>query len=111
MAGARIGIVGLGIRGSAIAHNLIAAGHTVAGFDTDPVRLAGLAADGVVGCSSAAEAARGADFLLTSLPTIEALEATVAKLVSSRQPGPVVAELSTMPIEVEQAAHDPPLTA
>jgi 3-hydroxyisobutyrate dehydrogenase len=106
MAGSRIGIVGLGIMGSAIARNLVAAGHTVAGFDTDPVRLMGLAADGVVECDSAAEAARGADFLLTSLPTIEALEATVANLASSPQRGLVVAELSTMPIEVKQAAHD-----
>src|SRR6266550_2114100 len=106
MAGARIGIVGLGIMGSAIARNLIAAGHAVSGFDTDPVRLAGLAADGVVACGSAAEAAGGADFRLTSLPTIEALEATVANLVSSPQQGLIVAELSTMPIEVKQAAHD-----
>ena len=106
MAGTRIGIVGLGIMGSAIARNLVAAGHTVAGFDTDPVRLVGLAADGVVGCGSAAEAARGADFLLTSLPTIEALDATVANLVAWPQPGLVVVELSTMPIEVKQAAHD-----
>ncbi len=106
MAGARIGIVGLGIMGSAIARNLIAAGHAVSGFDTDPVRLAGLAADGVVACGSAAEAAGGADLLLTSLPTIEALEATVANLVSSPQQGLIVAELSTMPIEVKQAAHD-----
>src|SRR5947207_2858165 len=106
MAGARIGIVGLGIMGSAIARNLITAGHTVSGFDTDPGKLAGLAADGVIGCGSAAEAARSADFLLTSLPTIEALEATVANLVAVPQRGLVVAELSTMPIEVKQAAHE-----
>src|SRR2546421_7402849 len=87
MAGARIGIVGLGIMGSAIARNLITAGHTVSGFDTDPGKLAGLAADGVIGCGSAAEAARYADFLLTSLPTIEALEATVANLVAVPQRG------------------------
>src|SRR4051794_14331305 len=106
MAGARIGIVGLGIMGGAIARNLIAAGHTVSGFDTDPGKLVGLAADGVVGCGSAAEAARSADLLLTSLPTIEALDATVAKLVASPQRGLVIAELSTMPIEMKQTAHD-----
>src|SRR5436190_7053431 len=92
--------------GGAIARNLIAAGHTVSGFDTDPGKLAGLAADGVTGCGSAAEAASGADLLLTSLPTIEALEATVANLVALPQRGLVIAELSTMPIEVKQAAHD-----
>jgi len=106
MTGARIGIVGLGIMGGAIARNLIAAGHTVSGYDTDPGKVAGLAADGVIGCGSAAEAARGADLLLTSLPTVEALEATVANLVASPQPGLVIAELSTMPIGVKQTTHD-----
>ena len=36
----RIAIIGLGIMGSAIARNLIAAGHAVSGFDTDPDKLA-----------------------------------------------------------------------
>ena len=102
----RIAIIGLGIMGSAIASNLITAGHTVSGFDTDPDKMARLKPDGVTTCGSAAEAARGADLLLTSLPTVEALDATVANLVASPQPGLVIAELSTMPIEVKQAAHD-----
>jgi len=106
MVGARIGIVGLGIMGSAIARNLIAAGHTVSGFDTDDDKIARLKSDGVMACGSAAEAARGANLLLTSLPTIEALEATVANLAVSRHRGLAVAELSTMPLAVKQAAHD-----
>jgi 3-hydroxyisobutyrate dehydrogenase-like beta-hydroxyacid dehydrogenase len=106
MARERIGIVGLGIMGSAIARNLIAAGHDISGFDTDPEKMARLKSDGVIGCGSAAEAARDAGLLLTSLPTVEALEATVANLAAAPQPGLVVAELSTMPIEVKQAAHD-----
>jgi 3-hydroxyisobutyrate dehydrogenase-like beta-hydroxyacid dehydrogenase len=106
MAGRHIGIVGLGIMGSAIARNLIAAGHSISGFDTDPGKMARLRSDGVIGCGSAAEAARGADLVLTSLPTVDALDATVANLVAAPQPDLVVAELSTMPIEVKQAAHD-----
>jgi 3-hydroxyisobutyrate dehydrogenase-like beta-hydroxyacid dehydrogenase len=106
MVGERVGIIGLGIMGSAIARNLIAAGHSISGFDTDPGKMERLRSDGVIGCGSAAEAARGADLVLTSLPTVEALEATVANLVAAPQPDLVVAELSTMPIEVKQAAHD-----
>jgi 3-hydroxyisobutyrate dehydrogenase-like beta-hydroxyacid dehydrogenase len=102
----RVAIIGLGIMGSAIGRNLIAAGHTVAGFDTDPGKMARVAADGVVTSSSAAETVRGADFALTSLPTIEALDATAAALAAAPQPALVVAELSTMPIEVKQRAHD-----
>jgi len=106
MVGQRIGIVGLGIMGSAIGRNLIAAGHTVAGFDTDPGQMARLAADRVTKCGSAAEAVRGADLALTSLPTIEALDATVTALAAAPQPGLVIAELSTMPLEVKERAHD-----
>src|ERR1700720_956513 len=102
----RIAVIGLGIMGSAIARNLIAAGHAVSGFDTDPDKMARLKPDGVIACGSAAEAARGADLLLTSLPTVEALDATVTNLVAAPQPGLVVAELRTMPIEVKQRAHD-----
>jgi L-threonate 2-dehydrogenase len=106
MTGQRVGIVGLGIMGGAIARNLIAAGHHVAGFDNDPGKVARLRSDGVIGCRSAAEAAKGADLVLTSLPTVEALDSTVANLAAAPQPGLVVAELSTMPIEVKEAAHD-----
>jgi 3-hydroxyisobutyrate dehydrogenase-like beta-hydroxyacid dehydrogenase len=106
MAGQRVGIVGLGIMGGAIARNLIAAGHQIAGFDNDPDKMARLKSDGVIGCGSAAEAAKGADLVLTSLPTVEALDSTVANLAAAPQPGLVVVELSTMPIEVKQAAHD-----
>ena len=102
----RIAVIGLGIMGGAIARNLIAAGHRVGGFDTDPVRLARLASDGVVACGSAAEAIRGAELTLTSLPTIEALDTTMAALAAAPQPGLVIAELSTMPLDVKQRAHD-----
>jgi 3-hydroxyisobutyrate dehydrogenase-like beta-hydroxyacid dehydrogenase len=106
MAGQRVGIVGLGIMGGAIARNLIAAGHEVAGFDSDADKMARLKSDGVVGCGSAAEAARGADLVLTSLPTIKALDSTVANLTAAPQRGLIVAELSTLPIEVKQLAHN-----
>ena len=102
----RVGIIGLGIMGGAIARNLVAAGHTVAGFDADPGKAARLAADGIIACGSAAEAVRGADLALISLPTIEALDATVAALAAAPQPGLVIAELSTMPLDAKQRAHD-----
>ena len=100
----RIGIIGLGIMGGAIARNLIAAGFAVAGFDIDPARLQALA--GVTRCGSAAAAASGRALALTSLPSVAALEATVASLVGEPQPGLIVAELSTLPIASKEAARD-----
>ena len=98
----RVAIIGLGIMGWAIARNLIAAGFSVSGFDVDAGKTARLATDGVVIRASAAEAARGAAVVLTSLPSTAALEATVASLIAAPQPGLIVVEVSTFPIECKE---------
>lgn len=99
-----VAVIGLGIMGSAIAKNLLAAGFAVAGYDIDPAQRAALAAAGGTPAGSAAEAAEGRFLALTSLPSAAALDATVASLLATPQPGLIVAELSTLPIEVKQAA-------
>jgi 3-hydroxyisobutyrate dehydrogenase-like beta-hydroxyacid dehydrogenase len=104
-AGATVGIVGVGIMGSAIARNLVAAGFAVQGYDTDPSRLALLRRDGGVPAASAAAAAAGASVLLTSLPSVRALEATVARLDVAGA-GLVIAELSTLPIADKERCRD-----
>src|SRR5437762_1081787 len=76
-----IGIIGLGIMGGAIARNLIAAGFRVGGFDIDKGRAAAGAASGVALRGSAAEAADGADLVLTSLPSVAAHNAAAAEAV------------------------------
>jgi 3-hydroxyisobutyrate dehydrogenase-like beta-hydroxyacid dehydrogenase len=101
-----VAVIGVGIMGSAIARNLIASGFAVGGFDTDPARLSELSAMGGVPAGSAVEAACGAGFVLTSLPTVAALEATVAGLAAVPLAGTVVAELSTFPLAAKEAAHD-----
>lgn len=101
-----VAVIGVGIMGSAIARNLIASGFVVRGFDTDPARLSELTAMGGATAGSAAEAARGAAFVLTSLPSVAALEATVASLAAAPLPGTIVAELSTFPLAAKQQAHD-----
>ena len=65
---ARIGFVGLGNMGGPMARNLLKAGHEVAGFDLSPEALAGFAAAGGTRAASAAEAATGAEFVITMLP-------------------------------------------
>ncbi|MGG5810131.1 3-hydroxyisobutyrate dehydrogenase [Falsiroseomonas sp. CW058] len=63
---ARIGFVGLGNMGGPMARNLVKAGHEVAVFDIVPELVARCA--GARPAASAAEAARGAEFVLTMLP-------------------------------------------
>ncbi len=99
-----VAIIGLGIMGGAIARNLLAEGIAVRGYDIDAARLALLPPDGVA-ARAAGEAARGAGLALTSLPSVAALDATVASLVAADLRGLVVAELSTLPIAAKEAAR------
>jgi putative dehydrogenase len=102
-----VAAIGLGIMGGAIARNLIARGFAVCGFDIDEGRRKTLAAAGARIAGSAAEAAEGADIVLTSLPSAAALEATAAGLVVARaRQGLVVAELSTLPIADKEKARE-----
>ena len=64
---ADIGIVGLGLMGTAMSQKLMEAGHRVRGFDIDRRRLDLLAENGGAPVGSAAEAAAGAQFVIVSL--------------------------------------------
>ena len=104
MTQATVGIVGLGIMGGAIARNLLAAGRDVRGYDIDASRFTALEPGGVA-ATSAGDVAQGADVVLTSLPSIKALDDTVASLLAAKAAGLVVAELSTLPIEAKEKAR------
>jgi L-threonate 2-dehydrogenase len=95
-----VGIVGLGIMGSAMALNLVDRGWQVVGFDTDAGKRADMAAAGVTIVASAAEVARQAAHIITSLPTPKALDAVAAEIAGSGVPtgsgARIVMETSTM---------------
>jgi putative dehydrogenase len=98
-----IGVVGLGIMGSAMAANLARAGFRVYGFDVlAPARNA-LKKAGGLPLASAAKVAEQAPVLITSLPSAAALHA-VARELSER--GAVIVETSTLPIEEKEQARE-----
>jgi len=101
-----VAMIGLGIMGSAIARNLVSAGFSLSGFDVDPGKMSALSHDGIRPAGSAAGAVEGVAVALTSLPSVEALDDTVAKLVAAPEPGLIVIEVSTFPIEAKEAARD-----
>jgi L-threonate 2-dehydrogenase len=103
--GATIGIIGLGIMGGAIARNLVAAGRTVTGYDTDQKRCAGLADAGIDIAADVQTLARRAEFILTSLPNADALMASVRAIASSGVGKRIVGELSTLGIEDKENAE------
>ncbi|HTH98018.1 MAG TPA: NAD(P)-dependent oxidoreductase [Stellaceae bacterium] len=100
-----VGMIGLGIMGSAIARNLAERGWTVLGFDTDGTRNADLAKDGIVIARGAAEIAARAPIILTSLPSPYAAKAVAEEISSSQTPARIVCELSTLTLEDKQEFH------
>jgi 3-hydroxyisobutyrate dehydrogenase-like beta-hydroxyacid dehydrogenase len=106
MTEAAVAVVGAGIMGGAIAQSLLRAGTVVRAFDIDPARTAALARAGGIAAASAADAAQGAALVLTSLPSVAALEASVTSLLSGPRAGLVVAELSTLPIADKERCRD-----
>jgi L-threonate 2-dehydrogenase len=106
---ARVGVVGLGVMGSAMSVNLMAAGFTVVGFDLAPERRAAHAAAGGEVADSPSRVAESVDAVVLSLPSVAALEAVVSGAggLSSRGAGElVVVETSTLPLEAKFSARD-----
>lgn len=71
----RIGIIGVGLLGTAVASRLLARQFEVVGYDTRPEQLRPLGASGLIRARSAAEVAEGADAVFTVLTTPEVVEA------------------------------------
>ena len=100
-----VGIVGLGIMGGAFAENLVAAGWPVVGYDIAPARRRALARVGVEIAADAADVARKAKTIVTSLPKPAALAATVKAIATAKVPRRVIVETSTFTLEDKSAAE------
>lgn len=102
-----IGIIGLGIMGTAMSANLIKAGHQVIGFDILKERTKVLETNGGVVKSSCREIADQADVVITSLPSVGALNEVVQGrdgLSSAHAEGLPVIETSTLPLSAKEDA-------
>src|SRR5262249_5642069 len=73
----RIGIIGVGLLGSAVASRLLKRKFTVKGYDTRPKQVKALQPRGLVMTRSIAEVAADADVLFTILPSLESVETTI----------------------------------
>ena len=105
----KIGIIGLGLMGSAMAANLIKAGFAVIGYDIAPERVKDLQDLNGTAAASCKEVAREADVVITSLPSNEALHDVVLGrdgLVAASRKGLVVVETSTLPLDAKQEAFE-----
>jgi len=105
MAKSRVGIVGLGIMGSAMAANLLQAGFKVIGYDPVAACRARHRKAGGMVAESAREVARSATIVITSLPSAEALSRVAREIPGEKHRRLVVVETSTLPIPVKEAAR------
>lgn len=105
---AKIGFLGLGEMGAPMAGRLLHAGHEVVVWNRSAERAVPLSKDGAAVASSPANAAAGADFLVTMLATPEALEQVLfgtSGLAPALVPGQILIDMSTVgPDEVRSAA-------
>ena len=93
-----IGVVGIGDMGSGLARNLLAAGHTVYGFDVDAGRLDALASMGGKPLGSAAEVGAAASTVFVMVMTgAQAKSAILGDgLVSTMAPGGTIILTATI---------------
>ena len=94
-----VGVIGLGVMGSAMAANLLKAGFAVEGYDIAPKARAALKRAG--GRTLSGVARLTAPVVITSLPSARALHDVVAAFKSRC----IVLETSTLPIEEKERAR------
>jgi 3-hydroxyisobutyrate dehydrogenase-like beta-hydroxyacid dehydrogenase len=106
--GERIGLLGLGIMGSAIAPNLLKAGFEVVGFDPDPISRERLRTLGGSPVDSPFAVAEAAEVLISLLPSPQALNDVIQGpegLLASGRSGLILIESSTLAIADKLAAQ------
>ena len=80
-----VGVIGLGIMGSAYVRNLIKNGFRVVGYDLDGARVQALQAEGMHAGKSAVDVASQCTEIITSLPSPQALHQVVTELAALGQ--------------------------
>jgi len=106
--GERVGLLGLGIMGSAIAPNLLKAGFEVVGFDPDPISRERLRTLGGSPVDSPFSVAQAAEVLISLLPSPQALNDVIQGpegLLASGRSGLILIESSTLAIADKLAAQ------
>jgi putative dehydrogenase len=102
----RIGMLGVGIMGLAMASNLIRAGFEVTGYDPDPKALKRLKAAGGRVARSAGDLAGQVQVVISCLPSAAALHASAQEIALCGNRTLLVVETSTLDIADKTAARD-----
>ena len=99
----RIGIIGVGLLGSAVASRLLKRKFVVKGYDTRPRQVKALRPQGLIMARSIAEVAGDADAVFTILPSLESVETTIlgtGGLIEAAPPRATLIQMSTISPEL-----------
>jgi 2-hydroxy-3-oxopropionate reductase len=103
-----VGFIGIGTMGREMALNLAKAGHRVTAYDVRREAAQALASAGIRAADSVAEAAVGADVVITMLPDTPDVEAVVygdGGLLAQPPKGKLVIDMSTIAPESVRRMH------
>jgi 3-hydroxyisobutyrate dehydrogenase len=100
-----VAFLGLGHMGGPMAANLVAAGHTVRGFDPVPAAKEVAASKGAQIFDSAAQAAEEADVVITSLPNGAVVKAVYAEALPAARKGTLFIDTSTISVDDAREIH------
>lgn len=107
---ARIGFIGLGLMGNGMARNLLKAGHTVTVFNRTRARADALAVEGAQVADTPAQAAQGAEFIISMVADDRAsreIWTGEQGALSTTQEGAILIESSTLtPDWITELARD-----
>ena len=101
---AHVAFIGLGNMGSGMAANLVKAGRTVHAFDLSQTALAKSVADGAKAFTSAAEAVKGAEAVVTMLPAGKHVRAVYEGEIFANAPkNAILMDCSTIDVATAKA--------
>ena len=95
----KVGLVGAGVMGNAMGIRLLETGNALSVFDPDDAKVASLVEKGATAANSAAEAARGNDFIITSLNASRIVERAAfgeGGIAEGATPGATIIDMSSI---------------
>ena len=90
-----VGIIGIGLLGSAIADRLLAAGYSLCGFDPAPQAQQAFTANGGRSARLVGEVAAAADPVVLCLPNSDVVEHVLADIIPNLKPGMTLIDTTT----------------
>ena len=99
-----VGMVGLGIMGSAFSSHLMAAGWRIIGYDIDEATRARAKAAGIEIARDNADVARQAEIILVVVQTPEALHSVVSEIGAAKLGKRLIVEMGTFSLDTKLSA-------